>query len=544
MINLKHIAFKGYKSFKETAVLEDIGNVNLIIGKNNSGKSSVLDILEIIFEKNNKATQLPDEIILTQTLTYDVIEASFRKNTYGIFDFWTNHSDYEYGIKFIDNDLSYKVLGGNGCELVNNLDNNRAINNFEQAAQILHSKLPISHVRKLNAERNIIPEEQNGTAMYPDGTGATSIISTYLNDNNKDESLIENELLYHFNLILGEDAHFDAIKVQHINGLEDTFIWEIFLYENGTRYALSQMGSGLKTILLVLLNLLVCPREKKSKIFLFEELENNLHPALQRRLFNFIYKFAIKNDLIIFLTTHSHVAINCFFEKESANIYHIEKVDGKSSIKKIKDYFSKAELLDDLDVRASDLLQSNGIIWVEGPSDRAYIKRWLSLVDSTIKENEHFQFVYYGGKLLSHYTANSNDEKDLLNVLLTNRHSAIVMDSDKLSAEEDINSTKKRVKDEFEQHGLFSWITQGKEIENYISCESLNAKYGTKLKQIGQYELFPNYINKQCENFTAQKVNFARELTDHIKAEHIDILDLKARIEKLVNIIKQWNHLS
>ena len=33
-------------------------------------------------------------------------------------------------------------------------------------------------------------------------------------------------------------------------------------------------------------------------------------------------------------------------------------------------------MLNDLDVRASDLLQSNGIIWVEGPSDRIYIKRW------------------------------------------------------------------------------------------------------------------------------------------------------------------------
>lgn len=37
------------------------------------------------------------------------------------------------------------------------------------------------------------------------------------------------------------------------------------------------------------------------------------------------------------------------------------------------DYKGGADALDDLGVKASDLLQANGIIWVEGPSDRAYI---------------------------------------------------------------------------------------------------------------------------------------------------------------------------
>lgn len=50
-----------------------------------------------------------------------------------------------------------------------------------------------------------------------------------------------------------------------------------------------------------------------------------------------------------------------------------------STIQRIDNYFSKSELLNDLDIRASDLLQSNGIVWVEGPSDRVYVKRWIEL---------------------------------------------------------------------------------------------------------------------------------------------------------------------
>ena len=108
----------------------------------------------------------------------------------------------------------------------------------------------------------------------------------------------------------------------------------------------------------------------------------------------------------MFLTTHSHVAINAFCNKEMAQIYHVVKKNGVSSLHKIDDYIAKSSLLDDLDVRASDLLQSNGIIWVEGPSDRVYIKRWLEIFDKDrLEEGRDYQILYYGGRLLSHYSA-------------------------------------------------------------------------------------------------------------------------------------------
>ena len=37
-------------------------------------------------------------------------------------------------------------------------------------------------------------------------------------------------------------------------------------------------------------------------------------------------------------------------------------------------YRDSCHILDDLEARASDLLQANGIVWVEGPSDRIYFK--------------------------------------------------------------------------------------------------------------------------------------------------------------------------
>ena len=242
---------------------------------------------------------------------------------------------------------------------------------------------------------------------------------------------IEKILLNSLNQIIYPDTKFDSIRIQQIYK-DNNPLWEVYLQEGVSRYALSKMGSGLKTIILVLLNLLIIPKLKKYNlrkvIYAFEELENNLHPALQRRLFDYLYQYTIKENCMLFLTTHSHVAINSFYDKPEAQIFHVIKNNGISVLQKIDDYLSKSKILNDLDVRASDLLQANGVIWVEGPSDRIYIKRWLKIFgEDTLIEDRDYQFLYYGGRLLSHYTA-EQDRKDLINVLLTNRNAIIVID--------------------------------------------------------------------------------------------------------------------
>jgi AAA15 family ATPase/GTPase len=51
MHNIKHIRFKGYKVFAKDNYVEmkNISHINIIIGKNNCGKTSLLDIIETIF---------------------------------------------------------------------------------------------------------------------------------------------------------------------------------------------------------------------------------------------------------------------------------------------------------------------------------------------------------------------------------------------------------------------------------------------------------------------------------------------------------------
>jgi hypothetical protein len=401
--------------------------------------------------------------------------------------------------------------------------------------------------RRLNAERDVVPEiESESEELHTNGDGASNLIRKFINYSERDEKLIEVKLLEQLNKIMFPEACFERILVQQIQK-EDEMLWEIFLEEkNSGRFALSQSGSGLKTIILILLNLLIVPEtvayKNKKIVYAFEEIENNLHPALQRKIFSYLYDYSVNNDVCIFVTTHSHVAINTYFNKERATIYHVVKSNNESTIKAVENHLDKIQILDDLEVKASDILQSNGIIWVEGPTDRIYIKKWLAVFcDNTFIEGEHYQFLYYGGKLLYYYTMDQID--NLINILLTNRNAIIVIDSDKRNKYSKNNSTKKRISKEFDKNKCFCWITKGKEIENYLSYRDISDCFGYKLNtNCGQYEPFNEYIEDKYKSYATKKVEFAQTLEKHItKANSIDILDLSTQITSVYESIKKWN---
>lgn len=558
---VKSIAFSGYKSFDKENQFEIkmTPYVSVFIGKNNSGKSTCFDVIESVFEPEYYIKNRSDfsKVAISFSLENENILDGFDKNTGGG-DVPGAGWHYDYGKKFIGKtiyaDLSSTKISREiyaSLELSDNqpdLELPYGKSEWERVVRGVENYGYDYEFRRINADRDITFESNSpyDTLEY-DGRGATNIIRRFINNSQYDEKLVEELLLQELNLIMAPDSKFHNIRVQEIE-INGQTQWEIFLEEiNGKRFALSKSGSGLKTIILMLINLHIIPHTKKYKgkkiIYAFEELENNLHPALQRKVFNYLYDYAKKNDVRIFITTHSHVAINTYFDKTDTEIYHITKNENGSHISTISDRDGRMDILSDLDVRASDLFQSNGIIWVEGPSDRIYINRWLKIFcNSKFLEGSDYQFLYYGGKTLSHFTTNDS-LNELINILTTNQNSAIVIDSDKKKNGERINSTKARIKKEMAAIGSLCWITEGKEIENYLSTDAIRTKFGNTVPFLEQYTLFPQYIEKYYKNYKNQKVKFAKEITEHITAKNsASVMDLKKRIEELYTMIQKWNH--
>lgn len=546
------IQFSGYKLFSAENIIkfDKITNVNIIIGKNNSGKSSLLDVIEMAYDETafTKQNRQIATIRVKVPMTIDMVENIFSGyrsiGEWNVTSYWERVKGRNVLVEFGGTKDSEKL---SGYKVVNTGNIPLENESYFQSGLSVFERTKKSYIfRRLSVERNIVPEKEGDLELSSTGEGASNLVRAFLNYYKYKESVIEESLLNALNEIMYPEAKFESIRIQQ-EKIGGEYVWEIYLKEMGReRVPLSKSGSGIKTIILVLLNLIVVPEQTqnngKTIVYGFEELENNLHPAMQRKLFDYIYEFAVKKDIYVFITTHSHVAINTFFDKEKAYIYHVVKENNEAAIKRIESYIDKIEILDDLDIKASDILQANGIIWVEGPSDRIYIRKWLEIFcNNQFEEGKHYQFLYYGGRLLSQYSA--EEETDLISIITTNRNAAIVIDSDKRYQAAPLNDTKKRIMEEFDKLDMFCWVTKGKEIENYIPKDAVESMTGKTIrKNCEKYDLFPDYIKPYYNNFSNKKVPFANEIKDYITKENsLPMLDLKDQIAKLYASIRNWN---
>ena len=243
--------------------------------------------------------------------------------------------------------------------------------------------------------------------------------------------------------------------------------------------------------------------------------------------------------------------IDLFSKDTEAQIIHIKNDGISASAKTVETHLDRNGILDDLDFRASDLLQSNGIVWVEGPSDRTYFNRWVELfTDGTIKEGVHYQCLLYGGKLLAHLTASEEELDEAISVLKVNRNCILIMDSDKKAPQSRINKTKKRIEKEIEDIKGIPWITKGKEVENYLPEESLRQLFGIDtLPDIGPYQSFPEYLEKNLsleekKKFSRDKVLFSERIKPCLTKESLMArLDLNKKMKEVINRVTEWNKL-
>ena len=168
------------------------------------------------------------------------------------------------------------------------------------------------------------------------------------------------------------------------------------------------------------------------------------------------------------ITTHS----NAFLSRPKASrITHLWLDKGETKSRIVETPTHVLQVLNDLGIRAADILQANFVVWVEGPSDRIYLNRWISLTAPELVEGIDYSVMFYGGRLLSHLSL-SRDEaglsaEELIKLLRINQNSAIVIDSDRTRTDAELNETKIRISNECKDAGILCWVTAGREIENY-----------------------------------------------------------------------------
>ena len=217
--------------------------------------------------------------------------------------------------------------------------------------------------------------------------------------------------------------------------------------------------------------------------------------------------------------------------------------------------FDRLGIVSELGARPSDLLQANGIVWVEGPSDRIYLNRWIELrSDSALREGRDYQCAFYGGALLARTQFKTPEEADdgLVNLLQVNPNVVVVCDSDRSSGDVELKNRVKRICTEVDilPKGHI-WTTAAAEIENYLPGGILGTALSlSSLPDPEQHEsFFPrnrlqtnSYIEGNLNRRHLDKMKLAALCAPHMTKELMEPrFDWNEQMEKIVKRITSWN---
>jgi predicted ATPase len=309
------------------------------------------------------------------------------------------------------------------------------------------------------------------------------------------------------------------------------------------RLPLESYGTGIHQLIIMAVAVL----SVNDSIICIEEPEIHLHPTLQRELLLFLQQ-ETSNTYVI--TTHSPALIQ---PSPGIRVIHLKMEEGVTKAHRVETTSHTLDVLRDLGIRASDLLQANSVLWVEGPSDRILLKKWIGLVAPDLLEGIHFSIMFYGGRLLSHLSLGretSEAIEELICLLKINQYSAILIDSDRRKKGTRLGDTKQRIQAECETSGVYCWITDGREIENYLPpaviAKSYEALTGSlKTFDFGPFDDLEETLSRAYGpvwrpkwSYDAAKPALARQFADRLTIADIGP-KLKGHLEEVVRMIRE-----
>jgi AAA15 family ATPase/GTPase len=483
MDNLKLKNFKGIKDL----YLRDLMSINIICGKNNSGKSSILEaisndkhcasgipvnkeilnktILTVLNTVFSGGTQAQDSIkkihdaikkfvesySLEKTLWYTLDKISITK------DFESNHRNDGFLQRWKPESFKYGNI----------------VNSYFTQFKIDFSPLLIPPKRQLVTSQQL----NNREGLDPRGHGVINRLFFLKNqDNNSTDHKTYLKIVSAFKGITNTSFN---VTIDINNQLNLSF-----LIDNKWLPA-DNCGLGLCDILTIVTVIL----STQNNFILIEEPENHLHADFQKKLLNFINKI---QDKQFFLSTHSNVFLD---------INNVDKIyycwfDGEI---KISDQTSPSKIINSLGYSVTENLTSDAIILTEGPKDIPVIQAILKWVGVLDKYN--IKLWPLGGDIMG--------ELDL----------SIFSGRENVFAIIDDDPGSKRIRNTFSEncklHNIHCYALERYAIENYFTIEAIRKVFG---EQIDHTIILKN--NKSVDD----QIGFKAK-NKSIKAKNFSIMD-------------------
>lgn len=245
----------------------------------------------------------------------------------------------------------------------------------------------------------------------------------------------------------------------------------------GDDFPVFNLGDGLQSMILLTFRAFTT---EQDSLFFIDEPEQHLHPGYQRRIMDLYGRSERLTRHQYFLSTHSNhlldmaVDSSCWstyvFRKNPDRVFDVLPLVGAQKL-----------VLQELGARSSSVFLTNASLWVEGVTDRLYLRAYLRkyldgmAAREQLREDTHYSFIEYGGANVTHWDfRDSGDFGNGIRVASVCSHSMVIADGD-------IARRQGRLADLQGQLGRRLYVLECKEIENLLPEEIVRAAVKRKL---------------------------------------------------------------
>ncbi len=394
-MKLREFTIEGFKSIKKLH-LTDIGNFNILVGENNTGKSNILDALQfalsnitplsmsapitiadnlwpesrrdndikcnIVFEipndylssmiirfnkGQNPGPRLWDSLFKNRTSSIIEIERVVRADTqiWETENIYLNKFHYLYPNKEINDGKIFTI------EQIESID-----------SEIMHSIR--SGVKRVDVVRGNVAHTQSTKREGFDGIRPTLVPQETL------ESIMD---------MLTEWDDPSQKRIGSINNLfskltsgciVDSRGKTVIIVDGENKREIQAVGGGIQEMLQLAYEL-----SEDCMYLLLEEPEVHLHPRLAQTLYRELKPMSASRQL--FISTHSAIFMD---QATVSDIWLVTKNGKGTECERLPNVDSFQRIADELGILPSHACSTNSLLFVEGPSDRIILSKWCALM--------------------------------------------------------------------------------------------------------------------------------------------------------------------
>lgn len=329
-------------------------SLNILLGNNSSGKSNFLDLLEFI-SKVAKGTSNEELNKIRGGIDYfRRIEAKESS-----FDIEIKVNEVLVVIDSVNNEIFFKIEGEKE-ELFN--EASKILKNLEQqlnkVKQLSGMKNSVSKAEKtfvelsekieeynqnknriLESLKNIVvidptPSLIRGTAKHENREllkDCSNLRSFVAGMEEQEKIKIENKLVDYLKKLTFSEIQ--SVKFKFTGENKESA--QLYIEENGIKLHSDIISDGMLRFISIIVALMT---QKTGGILAIEEIDNGIAPYQLKMLMDIVDEISAERQFDVVFTTHNHLLINYLGEEYMDFVFYVSKKDGKSNIKRIKDY--------------------------------------------------------------------------------------------------------------------------------------------------------------------------------------------------------------